>query len=220
MDDARRTFAQTQPLNVLRAQMLPERVEKIERMVANRQHGLHVIMEDVANPHNMFAVARTCDALGIQTLHYTSRHGHTFDDANTGHRSSRGAKRWVDVLHSGRTITDCVNTLKAQGFHIAATVATEHAVAIYNVEWASDQFDHLAVLFGNERRGLSNDAIALADSHITIPMFGAVTSLNVSVAAAITLAEITRQRRASGKNYKLPQSTRAELLERFLRQAY
>ncbi|MEM6529546.1 MAG: TrmH family RNA methyltransferase [Chloroflexota bacterium] len=174
--DARHTFAQTAPLDVLRAQMLPERVEKIERMVANRQRGLHVIIEDVANPHNMFAVARTCDAFGIQTLHYTNHKGNIYDDENTGHRSSRGAKRWVDIVYGGEHITDCINGLKQAGFHIAATVATADAHDIYAVDWAADEFDRVAVLFGNERRGLTHEAITLADSHITIPMFGAVGS--------------------------------------------
>jgi len=165
------------------------RLEKIKQILDKRQTGT-IILEDMYDPHNAAAVFRTVEAFGFATVHLVFDKEITFNPKKVGKKSSASANKWLEfVIHS--SIDECIEHLKKQGFTIFATAIDEHAQSIYETNLAIPK---VALMFGNEHRGLSKKAMELADHTLYIPMRGFVQSLNLSVTAAICLYEITRQR--------------------------
>ncbi|GAB4508755.1 MAG: RNA methyltransferase [Anaerolineae bacterium] len=201
--------------HLIEQQLTPERAAKLRHVAANRQQGLLVVMENVFNPHNLGAVARTCDAFGVQQIAFTVGQGASFDPSKAGWLASRSANKWLDYRMLMQGTEAALNTLKAEGWHLLAAVAETTAPSLYEVDFT--QFPQLALLVGNEGRGLSTAALALADSTVHIPMVGMVASLNVSVATAILLAEITRQRRASSTRFTISDAEADALYQDFLK---
>ncbi|GAB4472788.1 MAG: tRNA (guanosine(18)-2'-O)-methyltransferase TrmH [Anaerolineae bacterium] len=191
----------------------PRRREKIIRTAAARQQGV-VVLEDIHDPHNAEAVFRTCDAFGFQHVALIFEQQQPFDPRRIGKATSSSANKWLtfSVYHSTE---ECLAALKAQGYEIAATVLSARAESLFEADLTRSR---LALLLGNEHRGLSQRAIDLADRHLIIPMSGMVQSLNLSVSAAICLYEITRQRHAAGIDaYRLPPDEQARLIEDLIR---
>ncbi|MFW5691927.1 MAG: TrmH family RNA methyltransferase [Chloroflexota bacterium] len=190
------------------------RLERVQSVVANRQRGLMIVMEDVYNPHNLAAIARSCDAFGVQQIAFTVEDHDLFDPLELGKVASSSASKWLDYRIFEEGSRTALTALRLEGWHIAATVVNEKAQSIYDVDFS--RFDKLALLVGNEREGLSTTSIKLAHSHIYIPMMGMIRSFNVSVATAVTLAEITRQRKASNRSFTLPPAEAETLLRDIL----
>lgn len=160
-----------------------------------------VVAESVHKPHNLSAVLRTCDAVGIGTIHAVQPTG----GVPTYTATSASAERWVDVVVHG-TIAAAVAHLRRDGMTIYAAQLSDSAVDYRMVDYVKP----CAIIIGNEREGVSEVAAGLADEHIVIPMLGMVQSLNVSVATAVILFEAQRQRLAAGL-YDEPRLPRAEL---------
>ena len=189
----------------------PERVQRFREIAAERQQGA-VVLEDVHDPHNAEAVFRTCEAFGFQRVCLIFDQEEPFDPRAVGKLTSASANKWLDfdVYGSAR---ECLAQLHREGYEVAATVTAGEAEALFGAELTEPR---LAVMLGNERRGLSAEAIALANRRLTIPMTGMVRSLNLSVTAAIALYEVTRQRRLAGvAPYLLPPDEREALVRRF-----
>jgi tRNA (guanosine-2'-O-)-methyltransferase len=169
--------------------MTPERFARLKAVLDRRQPDLTVLAEDVHKSHNIAAILRTCDAVGIPELHAVSPGG-----AFARHRMvSGGSRKWVRArLHAD--IEGAVGELHSHGFHVvAAHLSGESA------DYRSWDFTRpTALLLGAELLGVSTRAAALADRHLVVPMRGLVASLNVSVAAAVILYEAARQREAAG----------------------
>jgi len=182
-------------------QTTESRRQRLRQTAEGRQRGLMVLMEDVYNPHNLAAIARSCDAFGVQEISFTLENHDLFDPAQLGMVSSRSASKWLDYRIFEDGTEDCLKTLKSEGWHILATLAEEDTPSLYDVDLA--QYEKLVVMVGNEHAGLSPKAAALADSGVYIPMRGLIRSFNVSVATALILAEITRQRAASPANFSI-----------------
>lgn len=213
---AKQRFAQTAPLATLKQQVSPERLTRLTALASQRQAGLSVFMENVWNPHNLAAILRTADGFGIQHVHYSAAENQTMEIA--GKETARTAHKWVDLHthrpeYSAQTLAD----FKAQGWQCVASVATPTAPSLYAIDWT--QYPKLMLLVGNEHSGLSATTAQAADIHITIPMRGMVTSFNVSVATALILGEIVRQRDASAQRFTVPDAEAEQLLEAFLRRA-
>jgi tRNA (guanosine-2'-O-)-methyltransferase len=169
-----------------------------------------VIAESVHKPHNLSAVLRSCDAVGIGTIHAIQPTG----GVPTYTATSASAERWVDVVVHG-TVDAAVGHLRRHGMTIYAAHLSAAAVDYRTVDYVGS----CAIVIGNEREGVSSGAADLADQHIIIPMLGMVQSLNVSVATAVILFEAQRQRLAAGR-YDEPSLAPAELeaiAERWLR---
>ncbi|MCW2476778.1 tRNA (guanosine(18)-2'-O)-methyltransferase TrmH [Candidatus Symbiopectobacterium sp. NZEC151] len=169
--------------------MTPERYARIKEMLTSRQPDLTVCMEQVHKPHNISAVIRTADAVGVHQVHAvwpTSR-------MRTLVSSAAGSNSWVQVK-THRTIADAVSHLKAQGMQILATNLSARAVDFREVDYTRPT----CILLGQEKTGITQEALALADQDIIIPMIGMVQSLNVSVASALILYEAQRQRQNAG----------------------
>lgn len=162
------------------------RLARLEFVLRHRQPDLTVVMENIHDPHNVSAMLRSCDAAGVweaQLLYNIDAF------PKIGKKSSASAGKWVG-RRKFKTVAECYAKLRSEGFRIIATRLDERAQSLYDV----DLTQKVAIVFGNEHRGVSDDAALAADGLIQIPMFGMIQSLNVSVACAITLYEALRQR--------------------------
>jgi len=169
--------------------MTQRRRERVTTVLARRQPDLTVVAESVHKPHNLSAVLRSCDAVGIATIHAVQPTG----GVPTYTATSASAERWVDVVVHG-TVDAAVAHLRRGGMKVYAAHLSDTAVDFRSVDYVRP----CAIVIGNEREGVSSGAAALADEHIIIPMLGMVQSLNVSVATAVILFEAQRQRLAAG----------------------
>ena len=169
--------------------MTPERYARIREMLTARQPDLTVCMEQVHKPHNVSAVIRTADAVGVHEIHAvwpTTR-------MKTLVSSAAGSNSWVQVK-THKTIQEAVAKMKAKGMQILATNLSEKAVDFRAIDYTRPT----CILLGQEKTGITPEALALADTDIIIPMIGMVQSLNVSVASALILYEAQRQRENAG----------------------
>ncbi len=171
--------------------MTPERAEKIKQVLLKRQSDLTVVLEDVHDPHNVSAVLRTCDSVGVSEIYTINTI--TPPPFRMGKRSSAGARKWVEV-HSFDSVAECMAMVKAKYQNLFATHLGESAVGLYQLNLTQST----ALLFGNERLGLSDDLLQHATANFVIPQMGMAQSLNVSVACAVSLYEALRQRDAAG----------------------
>ena len=162
------------------------RLQKMERVLRNRQLDLRVVCENIHDPHNVSAILRTCDAAGVGIVHLLYTHE---EFPQLGKKSSASAKKWIDIQRH-RSFEELQQALHRDGMTIYATHLGERAISIYDVDWTQPS----AIIMGNEHRGVSDEALAIADANVYIPQFGMIESLNVSVATAIILYEAVRQR--------------------------
>lgn len=169
--------------------MQPERFQRIRRVLDLRQPDLRVVTEKVHKVHNFSAVLRNCDAVGVLDVHAVPPD----DGLELSEGISASAYKWVRV-HRHPTLADAVELLKERGFTLVAAHPAPDAVDFRSVDLTRPT----GLLVGTELYGVSEEALALADETVTIPMVGMVRSLNVSVATAILLYEAYRQREEAG----------------------
>lgn len=193
-----------------------QRLDRFKEVVANRQFDLTVILENVHDPHNIGAVLRSCDSVGIREIFvlYTEPELQKLDKLEMGRRTSSGARKWVDV----RFYTDaaaCFSEVNQKYEQVLATHLDAEARNLY----ALDLTASTALLFGNEHDGLSQQALSYATGNFVIPQMGMVKSLNISVACAVTLYEALRQRTEAGyydQGYAEDKPIQKELLDDYL----
>lgn len=169
--------------------MTLDREGKIARMTSQRFLDLEIILENVDDPHNLGAILRTCDAVGVGRVHlvYTVERPPRMAELRTDAAAS--AAKWLTIVKWG-SLNDCLADLKSRSRRIIATALSDRGVP----QWDADFSVPCAIAVGNEHDGLSAELLAAADEIVTIPMRGMVQSLNVSVAAAVILEEALRQR--------------------------
>lgn len=170
------------------------RLNKIVSVVKSRQYSLHVVLENIHDPHNVSAVFRTCDAVGVPKV---SLIYNTEKFPKIGKKSSASAFKWVEK-EKYKSVSECFEALRNKGFKIYVSSTSDDAADFYKLNLTNKT----ALVFGNEHRGISSEAEINADKKFKIPMFGMVQSLNVSVAAAVVLYEALRQRMKKGSYNK------------------
>ncbi len=171
--------------------MTPKRLETIQRVVNHRQLDLTLVMENIHDPHNVGAIFRSADAIGMDELQLL----YTIESFPTVHpKVTTGSGKWIKQ-NKYTEPERLANNLRAKGYKIYTTHLSKDAVSIHDVDWTLPS----AIVMGNEHRGVSSEMTELADHNILIPMFGMVESLNVSVATAVILFEACRQRIEAGK---------------------
>lgn len=188
----------------------PERIEKVERVLSQRQADLRVVLEGVTIAHNASAVIRTCDAAGVLYLDLIAPNPELlrFNEA-----ISTRADKWLEIgVHP--TAGECLEPLKKAGFEIVATHLTMDAIPYTEIDLARP----VALIFGSEGEGISDACLAYADKVVRIPMLGMVQSLNLSVSVAVMLYEALRQRAAKGyvEMSRLPSAEFERLRKRWL----
>ncbi len=164
-------------------------------MLSLRQPDLRIVLEEVTNTHNASAVVRTCDAAGILYLDIISSTGEPFP---INEAISTRAEKWLHFNYYHST-TECLEELKRKGFKIAVTFLGDKSIPYTTIDYSQP----LAVVFGNESEGISEEARNFADYIIKIPMIGMVQSLNLSVSVGIILYEAMKQRMEKGFNKKI-----------------
>ena len=169
--------------------LLPRRFERLQAVLQRRMGDLTVLLEHVDKPHNLSAILRSCDAVGVLEAHVVSLKGRTPTFNNT----ALGSQKWVP-LHRHASSEGVMRQLKERGFRLYGTHLSVEAVDYRQCDYTGPT----AFVLGAEKWGLSDAATALVDQAIVIPMQGMVQSLNVSVAAATLLFEALRQRQAAG----------------------
>jgi tRNA (guanosine-2'-O-)-methyltransferase len=176
--------------------MTERRREKFERVIAARRPDLTVVMEDIHDPHNVSAMLRSADAVGVLGVHLVYARDQF---PKLGKKSSASASKWIGRSRH-TSVGECYSALRAEGFTICATHLGRGSVPLYEL----DLTKKVALVFGNEHRGVSDEAAELADVNFQIPMLGMIESLNVSVACAVTLYEALRQRLERGARKLTP----------------
>jgi tRNA (guanosine-2'-O-)-methyltransferase len=176
--------------------MTPERYQRLLSVLNKRQPDLTVVLENVFDPHNISAVMRTCDAVGIQEIYILNtkipRH------KKWGAKSSSSAAKWL-TIHQFTDAGECFSAVREKYEKIFTTHLSTDAVGLYEL----DLTQPVALVFGNEHSGVSEEIIAMADGNFIIPQVGIIKSLNISVACAVTLYEAQRQKVIAG-HYSQP----------------
>lgn len=169
--------------------MTPERYQRIQNTLAKRQPDLTVITDEVYKPHNLAAIARTCDAVGIPRIHCVK----PTDPFRLSSATTAGSNDWIEIDYHD-DIERGIRALQADGMKVIAAHLSEQAIDYRQYDFRQPT----ALLMGTEKEGVSNTAAELCDHHVIIPMHGMVESFNVSVAAAIILNEAQYQRQDAG----------------------
>jgi tRNA (guanosine-2'-O-)-methyltransferase len=186
--------------------MTPEREKRYNDVIHHRQPGLTVVLENVFDPHNISAVMRSCDAVGIQDIYVLNtripRH------KKWGRRSSSSAAKWLSI-HEFENTEECFAELRKNFEKIFTTHLSADAVGMYDIDFTGK----IALVFGNEHDGVSEESRALADGNFIIPQVGMIQSLNISVACAVTIYEAFRQKWFASQyaSPQLPPSRQQEL---------
>ena len=171
--------------------MTDERRQKIESVLSKRQNDITVVLENVFDPHNISAVMRSCDAVGAQEIYVLNtkipRH------KKWGARSSSSAAKWL-TIHQYTDVDACFNHLRERYSSILTTYLDTDSLSLYEL----DLVQSVALIFGNEHDGVSDEIRSLADGNFIIPQVGMIRSLNISVACAVSLYEAYRQKTNAG----------------------
>ncbi len=174
--------------------MNERRKDKIEKVAIHRQLDLTVILENIQDPHNLGAVLRSCDAVGIREIYTVYSDGaYIFKPIPLGKKSTMGTRKWVDVHHF-TDLDQCMETVKQRYKRILGAIPVDSSSSVFDL----DLCQPTALMFGNEKHGLTEPAITLCDGFFYIPQVGMVESLNLSVACAVSLYESFRQRLQAG----------------------
>lgn len=185
--------------------MTPERKERLTNVLNKRQPGLAVVLENVSDPHNISAVMRTCDAVGVQDIYILNTAIPKYK--KFGKKSSSSASKWLSV-HQYQDVDECFKVLRQKYSKIYSTHLSEDAVSLYELDF----LESTALVFGNEHGGLSESVLSKCDGNFIIPQVGIIKSLNISVACAVSLYEAFRQKNIAG-HYKDPQLTKQQFEE-------
>jgi tRNA (guanosine-2'-O-)-methyltransferase len=169
--------------------MRPERFRRLREVLARRQPDLTVLMDRVSKAHNLSAILRNCDAVGVLEAHAIAAE----PGLEVHHATSAGTKKWVAVRRHA-TVQEAIGHLRERGFFVLAAHPSDDALDYREADYTRS----VAITLGTELEGVSPEVLELADAHVAIPMVGMVHSLNVSVASSLLLFEAFRQRDAAG----------------------
>jgi tRNA (guanosine-2'-O-)-methyltransferase len=185
-----------------------ERIHKLLSVLEKRQNDITVVMENINDPHNVAAAMRSCDAVGISKIQLIYTGKQPIPKLRT--KSGSSADKWVET-ELFTSVEDCFDELKSKGFSIYTTHMASDSVSLYDLDFTKKT----ALVFGNEHSGVSNEALSLADGNFLIPQVGMIQSLNISVAVAVSLYEVFRQRDKM-KLYSKPNYSESELDEKLM----
>ncbi|WP_288898573.1 RNA methyltransferase [uncultured Capnocytophaga sp.] len=193
-------------LDYLQNFITEERKQRFLEIISQRTNHFTVAMEDVFQMHNTSAVVRTCEVFGVQQAHsIEGRYGKRLDE-----KIAMGAQKWVDVFRYDDT-QKCIDILREKGYQIVATTPHKDAYLLNDFDISKKS----AFFFGTEKEGLSKKVLAQADTYLKIPMVGFTESLNISVAVAIVLQQLTDKLRRSNIKWQLTDEERYSVLEQW-----
>lgn len=176
--------------------MTTERFERLTTVLNKRQPDLTVVLENVFDPHNIAAVMRTCDAVGLQDIYILNNK--IPPHRKWSSKTSSSAAKWL-TIHQFTDPIECFAELRKHYKKIYTTHLSTDAVSLHQLNLT----EPVALIFGNEHSGVSEEIIAMADGNFIIPQVGIIKSLNISVACAVSLYEAYRQKNEAG-HYDVP----------------
>ncbi|GAB4234436.1 MAG: tRNA (guanosine(18)-2'-O)-methyltransferase TrmH [Ekhidna sp.] len=154
----------------------------VDEVLEKRTRHVTLVFEDIDKPHNVSAVLRTAECMGIQDLHFIqNKNAYEVNPTIT-----QGAAKWVTMHHYGKAqdnVAACYESLRKKGYRVYATSLHEKAKSVYEL----DPNEKTAIVFGTEADGISPRAGELSDGYVHIPMAGFTESFNLSVSASICL---------------------------------
>ncbi len=187
-----------------------ERAEKFDDIIAQRTKHLCIVTEDIYQSHNASAVVRSCDCFGIQELHVIE----SCKTYEVNNQIALGAEKWVDVIshkHGENNTFKTFDYLRKEGYKIVATTPHTNDVNLEDLPINSK----IALVFGTELSGLSDEAISNADIHVKIPMVGFTESLNISVCAGVAMHYLTNKIKKSNIHWHLTEEDKIDILVRW-----
>lgn len=182
------------------------RENKLEAAANNRQDAI-VVLEDIHDPHNAAAVFRSSEAFGVQEVCLIFEQEKKWNPKKVGKATSSSANKWLSFT-TYTSAQKCLSDLRRRGYRTYATTLRGGSMSMYKTTFRDKK---VALIFGNEHRGVSDTVLALADEKLHIPMRGFVQSLNISVTAGICLFELSRQRQRTRKKFLLSPQKRKML---------
>lgn len=192
-----------------------ERKAKFENVASKSQLDVTVVLENIHDPHNIGAILRTCDCVGIREIYVLyNEHSRNAEKQYIGLNSASGSLKWIDV-HFFTDTAFCMNAVKKKYSLLAGTSLSEKCVSLFELDCTKS----VAFVFGNEKDGITPDVLPYLDTNFIIPQNGMVQSLNVSVACAISLFEMSRQRIQNGqynRNYSEQNEGMKNIFNRFV----
>lgn len=200
-----------QRIAFLKNHITSERYRKIRHYAELRTRYLTVVLEDIYYSQNLSAIIRTCDCLGIQDVHVIGRES----AARINSTVALGSSKWVDThRHTDTPKARVIALLKSNGYRIVATVPGDDSVPLVDFDIEAGP---VALLFGRELPGLSEETIAAADERLKIPMYGFSDSFNISVSAGIILHHLNHRLRNSDIAWRISKDETRELIYRWVR---
>ncbi len=203
-------------INYLSEFATPRRVQLFKTVAANRTRYITPVLEDIYQPQNASAVLRTCECSGIQDIHIIEERNRFQLNPDV----ELGAAQWLSMYKynkpGGTNATDAIQNLKKNGYRIVATTPHGKDVSLDNFNLADGK---VALLFGTELKGLTDQALSQADEFVRIPMTGFTESFNISVSVAIVTYTLMRELRNSYLPWKLSETEQKELVLEWLRKS-
>lgn len=193
----------------------PERRQMFDKIVDQRTRYATLVIEDLYQPHNISAVLRSCDCFGVQDVHVIENRNEYVENPEI----AMGASKWLDVHRYSKREDNTVKTLrelKSEGYRIVATTPHTDDVVLNDFDVTKGKF---ALVFGNEKEGITDNVRAEADEFMRIPMYGFTESFNISVSAALCLQYIAESLRKEGVDWPLAEKERDELVLAWLRKS-
>lgn len=196
----------TQFLDYLEGFVSEKRKQTFKNVLENRTKHFTVVLEDIYQPHNSSAVIRSCDIFGVQDVHviqnkYSSR---------VSRHVAKGSQKWLSIKkyqEKENNTQDCLDALRNDGYQIIATTPHNESCMLHEFDISKKS----AFVFGVEKEGVSEYTMNQADGYLKIPMVGFTESLNISVAAAIILQDITSKMRATELDWQLSDLEKEQL---------
>ncbi|WKD86750.1 tRNA (guanosine(18)-2'-O)-methyltransferase [Polaribacter huanghezhanensis] len=183
-----------------------KRKETFSKVLENRTRHFTVVLEDIFQPHNSSAVIRSCDIFGLQDVHIIQNKY----SSKVSRHVAKGSQKWLDIKKYNQSATntqDCLDALRSDGYQIIATTPHNDSCVLHEFDITKKS----AFVFGVEKEGVSEHTMNQADGFLKIPMVGFTESLNISVAAAIILQDVTTRLRASEIDWKLSEKEKETL---------
>lgn len=185
-------------LKVLSDYVTDHKKHLISEVLSRRTKFVTVVLEDIFQSQNASAVMRSCDCFGIQDLYVIENR----NEYSINPHVSLGSSKWVSLqkFSKGKDNTvECLTSLKEKGYRLVATTPDPNAVSLYDFKLEKP----IALLFGTELTGLSENAMEMADERVRIPMYGFTESFNISVSAALCLSIVREKLQLSDLNFGL-----------------
>jgi tRNA (guanosine-2'-O-)-methyltransferase len=178
-----------------------KRKNTFKNILLNRTRHFTVVLEDIFQQHNSSAVIRSCDVFGIQDIHIIENKYHS----KVSRHVAKGSQKWLNLNNykeDKNNTKDCLTRLKNEGYQIIATSPHNNTCTLHDLDISKKS----AFIFGVEKSGVSEEVLINSDEILTIPMVGFTESLNISVAAAIILENLTNKLRNSNYQWSFKKS--------------